>query len=336
MEFARPQATKVFESRRQETLARLLVVGVVDRLHRRAGLGLDQPPLHQAAPSAGADPFGLGVPPRARRAPLQAPVQGTGAPLVEECREQQDDEETCADVSAPTDVVERHGPRDDEDRLEVEDDEEDGNQVELDGQPHLLGFAHRHDAGLERERTCATVSGLGTDDPRGAQRHRDDAGHHDGVKEKRQDVGSDRSVLRHPRLPTRSLSRHAPANLRACGKSRPYRSGQSWATSNQGGVAANAGGSKPSHCLQGAAGLRIVTVTCGMVTPLDGPTCQGRSRTVRCAPSGWECPVARYMALARRFEATAVSTGRCVATIPWLPPPAGLRSRIRGFASLYV
>ena len=94
------------------------------------------------------------------KAPLQTPVERTGAPLVEECREQENDENAGTGVAAPAEVVERHRPGDHEDRLQVEDHEEHRDEIELDGQPHVLGIAHRDNAGFERHRAGAAVACL--------------------------------------------------------------------------------------------------------------------------------------------------------------------------------
>src|SRR5436309_137848 len=63
--------------------------------------------------------------------PLECPL----APGVKPAEEQQDDEDHHLDETEPAERIEDDGPRVNEDRLHVEDDEENSNDVVSDGDP---------------------------------------------------------------------------------------------------------------------------------------------------------------------------------------------------------
>src|SRR5665647_1564512 len=112
-----------------------------------------------------------------------APVEGAHAPQVHEAREQQRHEDEDLDVACPPQLPGRYGPGEDEDRLEVEDHEEERHLVELDRQAPRER-PRRLDARLVRRGVIAVTATL-AEQVRDHQERRGDHGHERGVQHRR-------------------------------------------------------------------------------------------------------------------------------------------------------
>lgn len=79
---------------------------------------------------------------------LRGPVEGTDAPQVDEAYQQQGDEDGGFNKADPAAFPNGDGPGEEIERLDVEDDEEHGDQIELGGETQT-GIADGFYAGFE-------------------------------------------------------------------------------------------------------------------------------------------------------------------------------------------
>ena len=100
-------------------------------------------------------------------------IEAADAPQIRERGEQHADEHHALDVAGPADLAERDGPREDERRFEIEDDEEHGDEIEARAEPEP-GRSRRHDARLVRQAGGALAVTL-SEQRRQSEQHDDEA-----------------------------------------------------------------------------------------------------------------------------------------------------------------
>jgi hypothetical protein len=115
-----------------------------------------------------------------------APVESSYPPEISESSEQDADEYGYFDITGPTRFTHRDCPGKDENRFEIEDHEEHGDQVKLSGKSNARG-AFREDAGFVREISGAIVMALSQNvgQPQHSSNERRDKG---GVNSQRPEV----------------------------------------------------------------------------------------------------------------------------------------------------
>src|SRR5512144_2957677 len=116
-----------------------------------AGFRASSPRAGWSDPLAGIDRrIASGLLPRpGAGASRRPPFERAAPPQVRERRDEDDGEDHRLDVPGPPELARRHRPGEQEDGLEVEDDEEHGDEVELDREPHP-GGSLGNDAGFVR------------------------------------------------------------------------------------------------------------------------------------------------------------------------------------------
>src|SRR5436190_9488535 len=138
------------------------------------------------------------------------PVEASGLPDVDVGDEDQADEDDHLDEAEEAELAELHGPGEEEDGFDVEDDEEHGDQVELDGEAVALGDSFGDDA--------AFVGGdLGGGGVVGAQQRRGGEGRRgedeaEAGEDDDREVGAERRGRRH----LAGASRNSASMRRSC------------------------------------------------------------------------------------------------------------------------
>src|SRR5512135_512450 len=121
---------------------------------------------------------------RPMRSPVLRPVQGLALPAVEVAHDQDDQEDQHLDEPEEAEPVEHDRPGEEEDRLHVEDDEEDGDQEVPYGEAGVEGRGRGLDAalvGLELRRVgFSGLQGPREDDRPDRQSRSEDGEHQNG------------------------------------------------------------------------------------------------------------------------------------------------------------